>query len=106
MTDEIDLKLSLPAIVAGKRTSFSPAKIAAACGVQSSPARRPKHLVWTYFDTEDEWLRQHHMALRIRKIGRQRIQPLKAPAGEVAGGAIFFSMQGTDAAGQAHLALV
>jgi triphosphatase len=92
MTDEIELKLRLPETVAGKRVSFTPAKIAAAFGIQG-PAPRPKHLVSTYFDTEDEWLRQHHMALRIRQIGRQRIQTLKAPAGEVAGAQSFLEIE-------------
>ena len=34
----------------------------------------------TYFDTADQWLSSHRMALRVRKIGRKRIQTLKAPA--------------------------
>jgi inorganic triphosphatase YgiF len=33
----------------------------------------------TYFDTPDLWLAAHGMALRVRKIGRKRIQTLKAP---------------------------
>lgn len=106
MTDEIELKLSLPAMVAGKRVSFSPARIAAAFGVQAGPAPRPKHLVSTYFDTEDEWLRGHHMALRIRRIGRQRIQTLKAPAGEVAGAQSFLEIEAATDTDQPNLALV
>src|SRR6185369_9926360 len=34
----------------------------------------------TYYDTADQWLSAHRMALRVRKIGRKRIQTLKAPA--------------------------
>lgn len=34
----------------------------------------------TYFDTPDQWLSGHGMALRVRRIGRKRIQTLKAPA--------------------------
>src|SRR6185295_12818329 len=33
-----------------------------------------------YFDTPDQWLSGNRMALRVRKIGRKRIQTLKAPA--------------------------
>jgi len=33
----------------------------------------------TYFDTVDQWLARHRMALRIRRVGRKRIQTLKAP---------------------------
>jgi inorganic triphosphatase YgiF len=38
-----------------------------------------KKLVAVYYDTPDKWLAEHGMALRIRRIGRQRIQTLKAP---------------------------
>jgi inorganic triphosphatase YgiF len=34
----------------------------------------------TYYDTTDRWLSGQRMALRVRKIGRKRIQTLKAPA--------------------------
>jgi inorganic triphosphatase YgiF len=34
----------------------------------------------TYFDTPDQWLAGHRMALRVRRIGRKRIQTLKSPA--------------------------
>jgi inorganic triphosphatase YgiF len=34
----------------------------------------------TYFDTPDQWLSSHRMALRVRRIGRKQIQTLKAPA--------------------------
>jgi len=34
----------------------------------------------TYYDTADRWLSGQGMALRVRKIGRKRIQTLKAPA--------------------------
>jgi inorganic triphosphatase YgiF len=37
-------------------------------------------LVAVYFDTPDKWLSEHGMALRIRRIGRKRIQTLKAPS--------------------------
>jgi inorganic triphosphatase YgiF len=39
-----------------------------------------QRLVAVYFDTPDKWLAEHGMALRIRRIGRKRIQTLKAPA--------------------------
>jgi inorganic triphosphatase YgiF len=34
----------------------------------------------TYYDTPDRWLSSHRMALRVRRIGRKRIQTLKVPA--------------------------
>jgi inorganic triphosphatase YgiF len=34
----------------------------------------------TYYDTADQWLSNHRMALRVRRIGRKRIQTLKVPA--------------------------
>lgn len=93
MTDEIELKLRLPDLVNGKRVSFTPARIAAAFGISPDAPRRTQHLVSTYFDTEDEWLRLHGMALRIRQAGRQRIQTLKGPAGEVAGAQSFLEIE-------------
>ena len=38
-----------------------------------------------YFDTVDQWLSEHRMALRVRRVGRKRIQTLKAPAAGPAG---------------------
>jgi inorganic triphosphatase YgiF len=93
MTDEIELKLRLPEIIAGKKASYTPAKIAAAFGVSQDKPKQSQHLISTYFDTEDEWLRQHGMALRIRQIGRQRIQTLKAPTGEVAGAQAYLEVE-------------
>jgi triphosphatase len=39
-----------------------------------------RKLVSVYFDTPDRWLANHGMALRVRRVGRKRIQTLKAPA--------------------------
>jgi triphosphatase len=45
-----------------------------------NPAGLSRHkLSSTYFDTPDQWLSSHRMALRVRRIGRKRIQTLKAP---------------------------
>ena len=47
---------------------------------QPNPAGIHRHkLVSVYFDTADQWLSRHHMALRVRRIGRKRIQTLKMP---------------------------
>ncbi|HVJ43229.1 MAG TPA: CHAD domain-containing protein [Dongiaceae bacterium] len=106
MTDEIELKLRLPDHIDGKKVSFTPAKIAAAFGVAEGIPKRSQQLVSTYFDTEDEWLRQHGMALRIRQAGRQRIQTLKAPAGEVAGAQSYLEIESAIAADRPDLSLV
>lgn len=106
MTDEIELKLRLPDIVAGKKVSFTPAKIASAFGLEADQPKRSQHLVSTYFDTEDEWLRLHGMALRIRQIGRQRIQTLKGPAGEVAGAQSYLEVETPIASDRPEIGLV
>lgn len=85
MADEIELKLTLPESVAGKRTAYTPAKIAAAFDLEQMRPASNRHLQNTYFDSEDEWLRRQGMALRIRRAGRYRIQTLKAPTTEVMG---------------------
>lgn len=85
MADEIELKLMLPQTSAGKKVTYSPVKTAAAFGLDQPRPAKTQHLQSTYFDTEDEWLRRHGMALRIRRIGRQRLQTLKAPTVEVTG---------------------
>jgi len=106
MTDEIELKLHLPDMVAGKKVSFTPAKIAAAFGLAPDLPKRSQHLVSTYFDTEDEWLREHGMALRIRQIGRQRIQTLKGPAGEVAGAQSYLEVETPIASDRPEIGLI
>ena len=106
MTDEIELKLRLPEMIAGKRASFTPAKIAAAFGIQADAKPKRQHLVSTYFDTDDEWLRQHGMALRIRQAGKLRIQTLKAPAGEVAGAQSYLELEASITADQPDLTLI
>src|SRR5260221_12579378 len=106
MTDEIELKLRLPETVAGKKASYTPAKIAAAFGLSVELPKRNQHLVSTYFDTEDEWLRQQGMALRIRQIGRQRVQTLKAPTGEVAGAQAFLEIEAATVSDIPDLSLI
>lgn len=44
-----------------------------------------KQLVSTYFDTPDHSLRRQGMALRVRQVGKKRIQTLKAAAGRASG---------------------
>ncbi|MET1025633.1 MAG: CHAD domain-containing protein, partial [Dongiaceae bacterium] len=85
MADEIELKLMLPQASDGKKAAYSPAKVAAAFGLEQPRPAKTQHLQSTYFDTDDEWLRRQGMALRIRRIGRQRLQTLKAPTVEVTG---------------------
>ena len=49
-------------------------------GSEPGPTGFTRHkLQSTYFDTQDQWLSSHRMALRVRRIGRKHIQTLKAP---------------------------
>jgi inorganic triphosphatase YgiF len=48
--------------------------------VPDEAAVQRKKLVAVYFDTPEKWLAEHGMALRVRRIGKKRIQTLKAPA--------------------------
>jgi inorganic triphosphatase YgiF len=76
---EIELKLSLPDGGDGLR----PAALRRLLGA-SKPAHL-QELETVYFDTPDNWLKSRGMALRVRKIGRQRIQTLKVPGDAVDG---------------------
>ncbi|MBK8157828.1 MAG: CHAD domain-containing protein [Rhodospirillaceae bacterium] len=69
---EIELKLALPGGAAVRPAALR--KLLAA------PTRATaKRMETSYFDTADCWLKNHGMALRVRRIGDQRIQTLKAP---------------------------
>ena len=49
-------------------------------GTGANPAGpQRKKLDSIYYDTLDRWLSSHRMALRVRKVGRKRIQTLKVP---------------------------
>ncbi len=79
MQHEIELKLAVPADQLGKwrrATLFRPF----AKGRSSH-----KHLVSSYFDTPDLALKALGIALRVRKIGRKRIQTLKVPGNKTTG---------------------
>src|SRR5690242_12582 len=76
---EIELKLSLPDGGGGLR----PAALRRILG--AAKAAQLLELETTYFDTSDAWLKRHGMALRIRRIGKQRIQTLKVPGDAVQG---------------------
>jgi inorganic triphosphatase YgiF len=69
---ELELKLKVPPEDLD-RLAASPALAGRALG----PARR-RRLVSVYFDTLDARLRARGLALRVRRIGRRRIQTLKA----------------------------
>jgi triphosphatase len=47
---------------------------------EPEPGLARRKLESTYFDTPERWLASRRMALRVRRIGRKRIQTLKAPA--------------------------
>ncbi len=75
---EIELKLVLPA----GSPVLKPVALGKLLGA-SKPAHRELETV--YFDTADEWLKRHGMALRIRRNGKHRVQTLKAPGRSVDG---------------------
>jgi inorganic triphosphatase YgiF len=80
MPTEIELKLALdPA--ATPAVLRHPAVVAARAG-----RMRTNRLLAHYYDSPDERLAQHDVALRVRRVGRRWIQTLKGPA-DVAGGA-------------------
>jgi triphosphatase len=60
----------------------------------------------TYFDTPDQWLSRHRMALRVRRIGRKRIQTLKAPAPGPSGLQNFLEIEAEIASDRPQLAAV
>jgi triphosphatase len=60
----------------------------------------------TYFDTPDQWLSRHRMALRVRRIGRKRIQTLKAPAAGPSGLQNFLEIEAEIASDRPQLAAV
>lgn len=80
MNEEIELKLALsPKDLDRLQRSALVRSLATKRG-------RTKQLVSTYFDTPDQDLRRRGMALRVRHVGKKRIQTLKALADGGAGG--------------------
>ena len=80
MATEIELKLAVPPAALRGATRLPWLRRLA-----SNPASREK-LVSVYFDTRSFKLRDHGVSLRIRKMGRKRLQTIKAAAnGSVAG---------------------
>ena len=68
---EIELKLTLP-----DGAAIRPAALRK---LLAAPTRATAmKLATTYYDTADCWLNNHGMALRVRHVGNQRIQTLKA----------------------------
>jgi len=63
-------------------------------------------LVSIYYDTLDQWLAGHRMALRVRRIGRKRIQTLKAPALGPDGLQNFEEIEGEIASDRPQLAAI
>jgi inorganic triphosphatase YgiF len=60
----------------------------------------------TYYDTADQWLSGQRMALRVRKIGRKRIQTLKAPAAGPQGLQNFLEIEAEIASDRPQLSAV
>lgn len=59
-----------------------------------------------YYDTPDQWLSAHRMALRVRRIGRKRVQTLKAPAAGPGGLQNFQEIEAEIASDRPQLAAV
>jgi len=76
MAEEIELKLTLPA--AAQRALLRHPLL------RKASARKERRLANTYYDTPTLALRRHGVALRVRRIGRQRWQTVKC-AGTRAG---------------------
>lgn len=76
---EVELKLTLPAGPA----SLRPAALRRLLGASGST--RHQSLETVYFDTPKSWLKDHGMALRVRKVGTKRIQTLKVPGSSLDG---------------------
>lgn len=68
---EIELKLAVPPEELAKLARDKRLRALAGAGP------RPKRLVTTYFDTPDRRLMAAELALRVRRVGRRRIQTLK-----------------------------
>lgn len=79
MNEEYELKLSL--------SPENLERLGRSSLIRSLAARRSrrKQLVSTYFDTPSQSLRRQGMALRVRQVGKKRIQTLKASAGQASG---------------------
>jgi len=75
MADETELKLQLPSSLA----EFDAAEALHRLAPNAHGRGVTKKLRAIYFDTADRDLAKRGMALRIRQIGRKRIQTLKAP---------------------------
>lgn len=80
---EIELKLRVPPerVARLKRSPLLRAL------TQARPVAR--HLYSVYFDTDDRALLHHGAALRVRSIGRRRVQTLKLPTGASNGLQVF-----------------
>ena len=75
MPDEIELKLSVPRAALRRVAELSWLRELA-----SEPPKREK-LVSVYFDSRKFKLRENGVSLRVRHIGRKRIQTIKASGG-------------------------
>lgn len=77
--DEIELKLAV-----SRQDAVRLARSPFLRAISAQRARRLS-LANTYFDTPDGELGRNQMSLRIRTVGRRRIQTLKTPANKTAG---------------------
>jgi triphosphatase len=73
---EIELKLEVPANSIARLTRSPLLKGRAAA------SRKPATLVSVYFDTKKQKLRDNGLSLRVRRIGRRRVQTLKEDSSE------------------------
>lgn len=81
MGDEYELKLEL---TPEQVTRLSRSALLRSL-VPARPRARAERLFSTYFDTPARALRTREMALRVRRVGRRRVQTLKVPANGTSG---------------------
>jgi inorganic triphosphatase YgiF len=122
MAVETELKLLLPPDKAAgilrrpalrRLLTLAPEAVATAEPLDAEPEVEPvlaglhrSKLESTYYDTADQWLSAHRMALRVRKIGRRRIQTLTAPAAGPDGLQNFLEIEAEIAADRPQLSAV
>lgn len=85
MATETELKLQLPP----EKGTFSPHLLFESLHAQEKTPGLRRRLHSVYFDTADHDLAKRGIALRVRRVGRKRIQTIKAPTSTAVGLQVF-----------------